>query len=1253
MRIVIDMQGAQTESRFRGIGRYTLSLAKAIVRNRGEHEIILALSGLFPDTIEPIRSEFNELLPQENIRVWYAPGPVRECDHGNAWRREAAELIREAFIASLQPDIIHISSLFEGYVDDAVSSIGAFNEGVPVSVSLFDLIPLINFEQYLKPNPAYEKYYHRKVAYLQKSSLLLAISNYARQEGVDNLTQNTASIINISTAVDNSFHPLNITQAQEQKLQDKFGLTRSFLLYTGGADERKNLPRLVRAYAQLSPELRDDHQLVFAGRMPEGNVHQLQQIAKSEGLHSGELIFTGYITDDELVKLYNLCKLYVFPSWHEGFGLPALEAMSCGAAVIGANTSSLPEVIGNEDALFDPFSEEAIALKMTQVLSNEDFRQGLIKSGLNQAKQFSWDRSATKAIAAFENLPSRKLKDQIGSNRQHRPRLAFVSPLPPQKTGIADYSAELIPALSSYYEIDVIVAQDKVSNEWIEKNCPIRSVEWFLNNADQYDRVLYHFGNSPFHQHMYSLLKRIPGTVCLHDFYMSGYSRYMELTSQELYHWTKDLYYVHGYHAVRDRFHAPDDEAVMYQYPCNLKVLQSENGIIVHSKYSKQLAADWYDKRMSNKWRVIPLLRQPNNLPKINNPREICNIPENAFVVCSFGLLDSTKLNHRLLSTWLASSLSKDPNCYLVFVGESCGGEYGRELHKMIQESGVENRIRITGWASVKVFQAHLAVADIAVQLRTKSRGETSAAILDCMSYGLPTIANANGSMAELPADAVWLLADEFKDGDLVQVLETLWKTPKKRQALSSKAKETIERHHSPEACARQYAEVIECSYQEALADRQHLITALGKNNHLLEDEECLKNMASCIAQNLPGKRPARTFFIDVTATCRNDLKTGIERVARALLLQFINEPPEGFRVEPVYLTNQGGFWHYRYARHYTLELLECPNEWINDDIIESQPGDMLFAADLSGEMVVGAEKAGVYKRLRNIGVNITFTVFDLLPASCSEMFPPDADIAFRSWLGSVCRISDRVICISKAVADELIDWHSENTSACSRLLEIDWFHLGADIKKSVPSSGMPDEAERQLVMLEAKPSFLMVGTIEPRKGHLQAIEAFDKLWQQGVDVNLAIVGKEGWQGLPDNQRRTIPKIIDVLRSHPEFGKRLFWLEGISDEYLEKVYAASTCLIAASEGEGFGLPLIEAAQHKLSIIARDIPVFKEVAGEYAYYFDGKKTTELATAIRDWLKLYKANEYPRSEEMPWLTWKESAIQLGKLINPSAL
>lgn len=162
-----------------------------------------------------------------------------------------------------------------------------------------------------------------------------------------------------------------------------------------------------------------------------------------------------------------------------------------------------------------------------------------------------------------------------------------------------------------------------------------------------------------------------------------------------------------------------------------------------------------------------------------------------------------------------------------------------------------------------------------------------------------------------------------------------------------------------------------------------------------------------------------------------------------------------------------------------------------------------------------------------------------------------------------------------------------------------------------------------------------MVGTLEPRKGHKQVLDAFECLWQSGTDANLVMVGKQGWM---------VESLIERLRSHQELGNRLFWLEGISDEYLERVYAASTCLVAASYGEGFGLPLIEAAQHKLPIIARDIPVFREVADGHAFYFNAEKPEQLAEAIQNWIELYKNKAHPKSANMPWLTWKQSAQQL---------
>ena len=255
------------------------------------------------------------------------------------------------------------------------------------------------------------------------------------------------------------------------------------------------------------------------------------------------------------------------------------------------------------------------------------------------------------------------------------------------------------------------------------------------------------------------------------------------------------------------------------------------------------------------------------------------------------------------------------------------------------------------------------------------------------------------------------------------------------------------------------------------------------------------------------------------------------------------------------------------------------------------------------------------------------------------DCFVPDVRANIHSrWLGTISRF-DGVIAISRSVADELQAWLEAHGPERLRPLKIAWSHLGADIESSAPTQGMPADARDVLGSLRATPSFLIVGTLEPRKGLAQTLSAFELLWSEGVDIRLVLVGKQGWM---------VDDLAARIRHHPELGKRLFWLEGISDEYLEAVYAAATCLIAPSEGEGFGLPLIEAARHKLPILARDIPVFREVAGGHAAYFGGLDAHDLAAAVRGWLAMFREGQHPRSDAMPWLTWQQSTQNLLDII-----
>ncbi|MBJ8444704.1 glycosyltransferase family 4 protein, partial [Acinetobacter bereziniae] len=362
----------------------------------------IVLNGLFPETIVPIQDAFKNLLPIENILTWHAPGPVFGSSWNDAKRRHNAELIREQFLASLKPDIVHITSLIEGYADNVVNSVGLSPTPILTAVTSYDFIPLIYKNIYLTPNPKFELLYREKLEHLNRAHLLLAISESSRLEAIQYLGVEPSDVINISAAADPKFKPIDVPRDIEQSLRQKYDLMHPFIMYSGASDPRKNLLGLIKAFANLHPEIRNSRQLAIVGKLPKIDRMLFEFCIKSYGLKPNHVVITDEVTDEEMILFYNLCELFVFPSWHEGFGLPVLEAMSCGAPVICSNTSSLPEVIGRQDVLFDPFNESTITKKIEDVLFNSALREELIEHGLTHSRKFSWEKSAQTTLMALE-----------------------------------------------------------------------------------------------------------------------------------------------------------------------------------------------------------------------------------------------------------------------------------------------------------------------------------------------------------------------------------------------------------------------------------------------------------------------------------------------------------------------------------------------------------------------------------------------------------------------------------------------------------------------------------------------------------------------------------------------------------------------------------------------------------------------------------------------------------------------------------
>lgn len=396
-----------------------------------------------------------------------------------------------------------------------------------------------------------------------------------------------------------------------------------------------------------------------------------------------------------------------------------------------------------------------------------------------------------------------------------------------------------------------------------------------------------------------------------------------------------------------------------------------------------------------------------------------------------------------------------------------------------------------------------------------------------------------------------------------------------------------------------------------------------------LEDatELLVHRAAPGAALALPASRRTRQLLVDVSELAREDLGAGVQRVVHRILVELLLDPPPGFRIEPVRISDLGKYVH---ARAYLAQLIGVSRQAVGADTpVRIQAGDQFLGLDLIRDRAGLARDALL--AMRADGAAIAFVVFDVLPLQRPEWFPEGVGERFREWLGLVAECGDQALCISESVCHDMRRVLATESPASK--IRVASFPLGADLDAwLLPVAGLPE-------LLPGVARFLMVGTVELRKGHAQALDAFEQLWKNGVECELLIAGSQGW---------LVPDLVDRLRNHPEMGKRLHWIEGGGDASLLAAYRDSSALLAASWGEGFGLPLVEAAANRLPILARDLPVFREVAGPGADYFSGASGADLAAAIQAWLQRWRVDAVADPLQVSVSSWRQSADALKVLL-----
>jgi glycosyltransferase involved in cell wall biosynthesis len=1219
LKAVIDTQGICGLNRERGIGRFGRALLEAMLEkfDAEDKAVLLAHDGL-------AHADF-----RADTKSVFLPLHTQYRAQSSRFKYRTAEKIVKNAVDAMDADLFLVISLFEGFADDCVC---VFSENSINAVVLYDLIPLVMQDVYLN-NTVMREWYFEKLEVLKKADLILCISEYTKEDAIRELGIDAKKIVTIGCDVDAFFVKRDICKESELALKSKYGIKEGFILYTGGMDKRKNIEGLIDAYSLLEKKSKERYQLVIVCSISEEQKREIEQYVQRLGIENDRVVMSGHVSDDELAQLYSLCDLFVFASLYEGFGMPILEAMRCGAPVIGSNNSSIREIIEISDAMFDPREPLEMSKKIEEALYDEKLRAKLIENSALQGQKYSIKKSAAKCIEACREAVATRKKNakSVKKSMGVREKLAYVSPLPPEKTGIADYSAELLFEMVKHYDVTVITNQSDFETQRLPEGLEIQNSAWFLKNSKSFSKVVYHFGNSHFHAYMFALLERCPGVVVSHDFFMSGALGWMDRFGGVHGAYPASLYYSHGYSALLKQ--KTDAKECGWKYPCNKEILDMSVGVIVHSEYQKRLADDFYGAGYSRAWKTIPLLRKLRGNSDKESARKNLGIESDAFVICSFGFMGVHKLNEKALDAFLKSSLATKPHCKLIFVGAESGDAYCANIIKSIERNKIGDRVSITGFVDNTVYEEYLAAMDIAVQLRTKSRGETSAAVLDVMASKKAVVINAHGTMDDYAEDVCVKLKDTFDEDELSRALERLYEDKTYRDATALRGYEYMERYHTPALVGKMYKEAIEEIYENSRSPKYSKlmdeVVQLGRE-YKAEDEN-LKECAVAIAKNFCPQQQTQ-IFLDVSELVKQDVKTGIQRVVRSLTSELIKNESNRYRVEPVYYQNGT----YVYARAFTSTLLGVARTQEDDCEIEYAKGDLFVGLDLSLQESVWAKDRLLKMRLAGVAIN--FVVYDILPVLHREWWPEGAFGLFSGWLKNIIEISDRLVCISKSTKKD-VQRYIEQNSVGNTIPIVDYFHLGADVENSIGSSGITKEQKRVLSSLDFEDTFLMVGTIEPRKGHAEVLEAFEMLWENGENTKLIIIGKQGWM---------VEKFIDSMKSSKELHKKLFWFNDASDEFLEELYGRCSVLVLASYGEGFGLPIIEAAKHNMPILARDIEVFREVAQEGASYFKGDNAKELCDTIQEWRLKRREGEVISPYGIKYLSWEQSAKWLERLV-----
>lgn len=763
MNILIDGQTLETEEINRGIGNYFKQVINNMIKLDFVNNWYITVSDeKFLKVLDPWIQE--KIIPVVNEKF----SPKRFNQEGYKANEEYTKVIEEVInkykiTEYWNPNPVMVNVLFPNTFLKC-----------NIYITFYDLIPLIFKNKYLDVWPeAITNEYKRRLDYINSSNCTLLFISEASKRDFDSL---------IGSKYKNAYvtflgvEPNKFYRESEFKVVNK----NKNIVYVGGFDFRKNLHNAVKAFAKMkkdySEEIVKEARFFIVGKCAQEDRKEFEKFLEKYNV-SDSVKVTGFISENDLSKLYNECTVFFFPSLYEGFGLPVLEALIAGARVLAANNSSIPEVGKDFVDYCDANNVQDMAEKLFNSLKAAQIDTiDIIKKRTEYALQYTWTKTAQETLDYL-------LDNKMNYNLNVRQRIAMVTPWPPQKTGIANYVYKIVLELKKYVDIDVFVDTKTNSlNQYIKQEAvELIEMNQLKKLSTQYDHVIYQLGNnSEFHKNIYELALEIPGIIEIHDYIMHPFMQHAFYMNGEKARYKEALEFYAGgkehYIDIENQITYPD----LYKYPMCHYIASKSKGTIVHSQ--------WIKKQIDNLDNIY-IIPHPSfeiniNKNKFNRIKycERYNIEENEYIIACMGFVNKNKRPDIVIQA-ISNLRNQGYPIKLVFLGEA--GALRKELEKQAEKLNVKDNMIITGFLDDQDYYEGLYHSDIVVNLRWPSMGESSGPLCEAFKYGKAVIVSNMNQYKEYPDDICWKVdVGEDEQIQLEEYIKALLKNYQLRQVL-------------------------------------------------------------------------------------------------------------------------------------------------------------------------------------------------------------------------------------------------------------------------------------------------------------------------------------------------------------------------------------------------------------------------------------------------------------------------------------